>query len=131
MATEEKPIEENEMVKHARIVGYYDERIKGTMPICHLVLEKDNLTEEEQIKLVEDIVYKNIISNPTMNSRQIPSKFKIRKEMPLNKGNKIDDIALREEDVTDTINVDVDETNVAVGNIEIYKNKKGKVRSLK
>ena len=127
----EKPIEENEMVKHARIVGYYDERIKGTMPICHLVLEKDNLTEEEQIKLVEDIVYKNIISNPTMNSRQIPSKFKIRKEMPLNKGNKIDDIALREEDVTDTINVDVDETNVAVGNIEIYKNKKGKVRSLK
>lgn len=119
----EKPIEENAMVKRARIVGYYDKKIKGTMPICHLVLKNNNLTEEEQIKLVKDIVYNNIIANPTMNSRQIPSKFKIRKEMPLNKGNKIDDIALRQEATLDTINVDINETNVAVGNIDIYKTK--------
>ena len=127
----EKPIEENPHVKRARIVGYYDERIKGIMPMCHLVLEDENLTEEEQIKIVEEIVYQNIIGNPNMNSRQIPSKFKIRDKMPLNKGNKVDDIALKKEGVTgDEINVDVIETNVAVSGIEIYKNKKGKVRKI-
>ena len=46
--------------------------MKGTMPMCHLVLKNNNLTEEEQIKIVEDIVLKNIIGNPNMNSRQIP-----------------------------------------------------------
>jgi len=127
----EKPIEENKNVKRARIVGYYDERMKGVMPMCHLVLENEDLTEEEQIKIVEDIVYNNIIANPNMNSRQIPSKFKIRKEMPLNKGNKIDDIALREESLQgDEINVIVNETNVAVDSIEIYKGEKAKVRKL-
>lgn len=127
----EKPIEENENVKRARIVGYYDERMKGTMPMCHLVLKNNNLTEEEQIKIVEDIVLKNIIGNPNMNSRQIPSKFKIRTEMPLNKGNKIDDISLREEQLTgEEINVIVNETNVAVDSIEIFKNEKAKVRKL-
>ena len=127
----EKPIEENKNVKRARIVGYYDERMKGVMPMCHLVLENEDLTEEEQIKIVEDIVNNNIIANPNMNSRQIPSKFKIRKEMPLNKGNKIDDIALREESLQgDEINVIVNETNVAVDSIEIYKGEKAKVRKL-
>lgn len=128
----EKPIEEHPMVKRARIVGYYDERMRGIMPMCHLVLEENNLTDDEQIKLVEEIVYKNIIGNPEMSSRQIPAKFKIREAMPLNKGNKIDDIALKAEGVMgDEINVDVSETNVSVGNIDIYKNSRGKVRKIK
>lgn len=127
----EKPIEENPNVKRARIVGYYDERMKGTMIICHLVLENENLTEEDELKIVEEIVLKNIIGNPNMSSRQIPAKFKIRKSMPLNKGNKVDDIALREEELTgDEINVIVNETNVEVSSIDIYKGKKGKVRKL-
>lgn len=128
----EPPIEENELVKRARIVGYYDERNRGIMPMCHLVLEKENLTDEEQVQIVEDIVYNNIIGNPNMNSRQIPAKFKIRESMPLNKGNKIDDIALRAEELTgDEINVVVNETNVAVDSIEIFKGDKvKKVRKL-
>lgn len=127
----EKPIEENKLVKQARIVGYYDERVRGTMPICHLVLE-ESLNEDEEIKLVEDIVYNNIINNPNMSSRQIPAKFKIREAMPLNKGNKINDIALREEPLDgNEINVLVNETNVAVDSIQINRNKKGKVRSRK
>ena len=51
--------------------------------------------------------------------------------MPLNKGNKIDDISLREEQLTgEEINVIVNETNVAVDSIEIFKNEKAKVRKL-
>lgn len=123
----EKPIEDNPNVKYARIVPYFDEDIKGIMPICHIVLEENDLTEEEQIEVVEDIVYNNIIANPNMNSRQIPSKFKIRKSMPLNKGGKVDFKSLEKEELTgDEINVSIDETNVAINNIEIYKKKKGK-----
>lgn len=128
----EKPIEENENVKYARIVPYYDENIRGQMPMCHLVLEKNGLTEEEQIEIVKDIVYNNIIGNPNMNSRQIPSKFKIREELPLNKGNKVDFKALEAEGLTgDEINVVVNETNVAVESIEIFKDRKGIVRRIK
>ena len=97
--------------------------------MCHLVLEDDLKKDEEQIKVVEDIVYNSIIGNSEMNSRQIPSKFKIRSEMPLNAGNKISDVALKNEELTgDEINVVVNETNIAVDSIEIYKDKKGKTR---
>lgn len=130
----EKPIEENPNVKYARIVPYYDEDIKGIMPMCHLVLEdNDSIGEDEQIEIIHDIVYNNIIGNPDMNSRQIPAKFKIRSSMPLNKGNKIDIKSLEAEELSgDEINVVVHETNVAVDNIEIFKNKKNsKVRKIK
>ena len=128
----EKPIEENENVRYARIVPYYDKDIRGQMPICHLVLEQNDLTEEEQIAIVEDIVYNNIIGNPNMNSRQIPSKFKIRESLPLNKGNKVDFKALENEELSgDEISVVVNDTNVAVESIEIFKDKKGIVRRIK
>ena len=128
----EKPIEENENVKYARIVPYYDKNIRGQMPICHLVLENSNLSEEEQIAIIEEIVYNNIIGNPNMNSRQIPSKFKIRESLPLNKGNKVDFKALEAEELTgDEISVVVNETNVAVESIDIFKDKKGKIRKIK
>jgi len=118
----EKPIENNPNVKRARIVDYYDEAVKGTMPMCHLVLERNNLTDEEQVKIVEDIVYNSIIANPEMNSRQIPSKFKIRGSLPLNAGSKVNDVALKAEKLTgDEINVVVDETNIAVEDIRIFK----------
>lgn len=125
----EKPIETNPNVKYARIVPYYDEDIKGIMPICHVVLEEDNLTDEEQVEAVKDIVYNTIIANSDMNSRQIPTKFKIRESMPLNKGGKVDFKALEKEELTgDEINVSIDETNVAISDIKIYKNKKNKSR---
>ena len=125
----EKQIENNSNVKYARIVPYYDDTLRGVMPMCHLVLEDDSKTEEEQIKVVEDIVYNSIIGNPDMNSRQIPSKFKIRSAMPLNAGNKISDVALKNEGLTgDEISVIVNETNIAVDSIEIYKDKKGKAK---
>ena len=128
----EKPIEDNEHVKYARIVPYYDKTIRGQMPICHLVLEEENLSDEEQIAIVEDIVYNNIIGNPNMNSRQIPSKFKIRESLPLNKGNKVDFKALEAEELSgDEISVVVNDTNVAIESIDIFKDKKGKVRELK
>ena len=125
----EPEIENNKYVKNARIVPYYDEAKCGNMPMCHLTLNNEELTEEEQFNVIEDIVNNTIIANPNMDLRQIPSKFKIRKTMPYSKNNKIDFRAL-EKEVPDgeEINVLVDQTNVSTGGIEIFKKKEEKVR---
>ena len=41
----EKVIKENKAVKNAILVGYFDDRQRGIMPICHLVLNKE-MSEE-------------------------------------------------------------------------------------
>lgn len=129
----EKEILSNPKVKNACLVDYYDERRKGIMPICHVVLDKSITTEEEILNVINEIVYKNIIGNPTMSSRQIPAKFKIRASIPISKNGKEDFNALRNEELDSTeINVDVSETNLVVDNIEIYYDKKNvKVKKLK
>lgn len=85
----------------------------------------DYLTDEEQIEVVKDIIYNEIIANPTMSSRQIPSKFKIRNSMPITKNGKVDFNSLKNEQLDGTeINVIVNETNLSVDSIDIYKGKK-------
>ena len=100
------------------------------MPMCHLVLKNNDISEEEKIEVIKDIVYNNIIGDSTMSSRQIPAKFKIRESMPLTKNSKVDFNALKNEPLDGSeINVDVSETNLTVDHIEIYKDtKKSKTR---
>ncbi len=127
----EKVIEENPNVKYARVVPYFEEKKRGIMPICHLVLN-DNVTPEDIMKIIEEIVYKQIIGNPEMSSRQIPSKFKIRANMPLSKNGKVDVNVLINEGLDGTeINVDVEETNLTVEHINIYKNSDNMTLKLK
>lgn len=121
----ESIIEQNPNVKYAKLTEYYDDRYRGIMPICHIVLEKNDLNNEEKLAIVNDIVYNQIITNPTMSSRQIPAKFKIRETMPLTKNSKIDFNYLKNEPLDGTeINVDVNETNLTVEDINIYIDKK-------
>lgn len=117
-------IEQNNNVLYAKLTEYYDDRQRGIMPICHIVLNQNNLTSEEELNIIKDIVYNQIIANPTMSSRQIPAKFKIRESMPLTKNSKVDFNALKSEELNGTeINVDVSETNLTVDHIDIYRNK--------
>lgn len=121
----ESVIEQNENVKYAKLTEYYDDRQRGIMPICHIVLNDNNISEEEKLDIVKDIVYNQIIANPTMSSRQIPSKFKIREAMPITKNSKIDFNSLKNEGLDGSeINVDVSETNLTVDHIDVYKNKR-------
>lgn len=92
--------------------------------------KKYDISEEEKIEVIKDIVYNNIIGDSTMSSRQIPAKFKIRESMPLTKNSKVDFNALKNEPLDGSeINVDVSETNLTVDHIEIYKDtKKSKTR---
>ena len=99
--------------------------------MCHLVLNETDLSDEEKIEIVKEIVYKQIIDNHDMSSRQIPAKFKIRESMPLSKNSKIDFNALAKEPLDGSeICVDVKETNLSVQSINIYKTKE-LVRKLK
>ncbi len=129
----EKEILANKKVKNVCLVDYFDDRRRGIMPICHVVLDESISTEEEVLNTINEIVYKNIIGNPTMSSRQIPAKFKVRVSMPISKNGKVDFNALRKEELDGSeINVDVNETNLTVDNIEIYYDRKnGKVKVLK
>ena len=120
----EMVIERNPNVEYARLTDYFDDRQRGIMPMCHLVL-KNEVSDEEALEIVKDIVYNQIIASKDMSSRQIPAKFKIRKELPLTKNSKVDFNALRNESLTgEEINVDVSETNLSVSDIKIYKNNK-------
>ena len=111
------------MVKNVALVSYYDDRQKGLMPRCNIVANKE-LSDEEKLALVEEIVYKQIIGNSTTSSRQIPSKFIFRDKLPLTKNNKVDYNYLTKEQLDgNEINVDVVETNLTVENIHIYMNK--------
>ena len=127
----EAEIEKNSHVKYVRITPYFDETRRGIMPMCHLVLNEEGLDIDAQIKIIEEIVYKQIIDNHDMSSRQIPAKFKIRESMPLSKNSKIDFNALAKEPLDGSeICVDVKETNLSVQSINIYKTKE-LVRKLK
>ena len=117
-------LESHPDVEYARIVEYYDPKYRGIMPICHLLLTKPYENEDDEIRLVEELVNHYIIDNPNMSSRQIPAKFKLRDTIPYTKSSKIDFNALKNEELSgNEINVDVDESILSVGNIRIYKNK--------
>ncbi len=119
----EREIEKNEKVKYCKIVHYFDEKQRGNMPIAHIVLN-DNIeinNNDDYISLVEEIINDQIISNSDMSSRQIPSKFKFRESMPLTKNSKINFNSLIEEGIDGTeISVEVQETNMSVGDIKVY-----------
>lgn len=127
----EKVIEENEYVKYCRIVQYFDEKQRGFMPIAHLVLDNiDEVTDSQAQAIVERIIHSQIINNPNMSSRQIPSKFKIRNSMPLTKNSKVNFNELINEGIDGSeISVNVEETNLAVGKIIVTapSREKGKV----
>lgn len=119
----EKEILKNNKVINAAVVEYFDDRRRGIMPMCHIVLDENIITEKQILETVEEIVNKNIIGNPTMSSRQIPAKFKVRRSMPLTKNSKVDYNSLKMEELDgNEINVDVNETNLTVDSIEIYFN---------
>lgn len=120
----EKEIAKNEKVKYVCIVEYFDEKRRGLMPACHIVLN-DDYKNEDYISVVNDIVYNDILANKDMSSRQIPSKFKFRTSMPQTKNGKMDFVSLRKDDLTDDdiVNVVVAETNLSTSTIDIYQNK--------
>lgn len=126
----EKEIEKNELVKYCRIVPYFDEKKRGLMPKAHIVLNPD--VDIDDLKtLTEEIIKSQIIDNHNMSSRQIPAKIKYRDLLPLTANSKVNFNALINEGYDGSeISVNVEETNLSVGTIEVVLPEQ-KVKSLK
>ena len=116
----EKKLEKSPLIKYCRIVPYYDEKKRGLMPKAHIVLE-DNVIDNYDLKTItEEIVNNQIIGNSSMSSRQIPAKVKYREKLPLTANSKVNFNALINEGIDGTeVSVNVEETNLAVGTIDI------------
>jgi len=122
----ENIIIENENIKYAAITDYFDDKRKGIMPVCHIVLEKGVYNEKIWIELIKELIYDNLIKEQKMLPKQMPSVFKVIERMPLTKDSKIDYKLLREEAFTgDEIIVDIDENKPDLETAMIYINKKG------
>lgn len=117
----EEIVKNNAMIRDCIIAPYFDQNKKGLMPIAHLLLaDSHSSATQDMKKLIEDIIFNNIIKNPEISSRQIPSRFRIREHLPLTKNSKVDINALNDEEILDTdFIVEIEETNLNVGNITI------------
>lgn len=115
----EAVIEQSKFVKYCRIIPYYDEAMRGLMPKAHIVLD-DSFDDYEIKEITELIITNQFINNSNMSSRQIPKKIKYRDNLPLSKNSKVNFKALEAEGLDGTeITINIEETNLSVGNIEI------------
>lgn len=117
----EKVIKSDSRVRYCTIVPYYDETKLGNMVRVNIVLNNsENITEEEKVNIVYDIIKNCFLSNPDVSTRQIPSKFQFRDSMPLTSNGKEDYMLLKNEGITGTeINVEFDESNISINQIDI------------
>ncbi len=115
----ENVVEQSALVKYCRIVPYFDEAMRGLMPKAHVVLE-DGVDNADLKSITEQIINEQFVNNPNMSSRQIPTKIKYRDSLPLTKNSKVNFNALKDEGLDgEEVSVVIQETNLAVGNIEI------------
>ena len=89
--SEEKLIESLPNVKECRIVGIPSTE-EGQVPSCHITLH-DYSNIERDLEIIYDFCTKNF------QELHMPCQFKIRKDLPLTKNNKINLNALRLEDI--------------------------------
>lgn len=125
----EEMIKSHFQVKECVITSYYDERVQGMMPTANIVLENGDLLEEyTEEEICRAIIEECFVNNKEASSRQIPSKFRFLKELPLTKNGKIDYNNIESTDF-DLCEIDVvcDETNILLGDIKIHKRTRGKV----
>ncbi|NMA50867.1 MAG: acyl--CoA ligase [Mollicutes bacterium] len=115
----EKAIEEHPLVKYCVIVPYYDVERRGNMPKAHIVLEDENY-DIDYYEVTKRIINEQIIQNPDMSSRQIPSRIEYKKELPFTKNSKVDYLNLIKQGISNNdVLVKVSETNISIGAVQI------------
>lgn len=109
-------------IKYCVISPYYDEARIGNMPLVNIVLEDGiEMTNEERVAFVKQMVDDLFVKNVNVSSRQVPSRVRIRQKLPITKNGKIDYKILEYEKMDGTeIHIDMEETNISIGDIKIY-----------
>jgi len=124
----ENMLKQDPRIKYCVVSPYFDEEKMGNMSMATIVLNsKEELCDSEKCEIVNDILNKYFIKNSNVSSRQIPTMFKFKDELPQTKMAKIDYNAIINEGITgDEVEVVLEETNISIGNIQILppKNKK-------
>jgi len=121
----EDMLKEDKQIKYCVITPYYEEKYYGNMPMVDIVLEDDvDMNSFNELEFINRIINEKFISNASISSRQIPSRFRFKQELPITKNGKVDFVSLKNEDPSNCdVIVDVDETNIQIGGINIYSNK--------
>ena len=124
----ENMLKQDPRIKYCVVSPYFDKEKMGNMSMATIVLNsKEELCDSEKCEIVNDILNKYFIKNSNVSSRQIPTMFKFKDELPQTKMAKIDYNAIINEGITgDEVEVVLEETNISIGDIQILppKNKK-------
>ena len=126
----EETIESDSLVKYCIISPYYDETRLGNMVKATIVLNTPTTNEEEMIEIVQKIINEKFINNHKLSARQIPTKYVFTKEIPKTPSDKIDYNKIDEcETNENTINVEIDESNISINSIKVKGNTKKRILS--
>lgn len=109
-------------VKECVITPYFSEKYNGTSIYATISLNDGvELSPDEKIEFVKDLLDVCFIKNPNVSSRQIPTKFRFCSCIPMTKNDKVAYKSIINAGlIGDEITVDIDETNVTVSNISVY-----------
>jgi len=119
----EECILKHSAIKDCMIVNYYDDKHFGNMPIVHVVLE-DNIELASKEEIIKEIIFEIIQEDKNMTTRDIPTKWKFRTNIPLTLMSKKDYMALKNEELDGSeLNVIIDEDNMKLQNITIESEK--------
>lgn len=117
----ENVIKQDPYIKYCIVAPYNDVEKYGNMPVANIVLiDGIEFTDDEKVSYVERLIKDYFVNNPSMSSRQIPSKFKFRDKLPLTVNGKVDFNFIINDGISgDEITVELEETNISIGNMKI------------
>lgn len=117
----ENILKEDEQIKYCVVSPYFDESKFGNMTMVTIVLKNEaEFSSEKKVEFVREIINNYFVKNPNVSTRQIPTKFKFKTKLPITANGKINFNALINEGVTgEEITVELEETNISIGKINI------------
>lgn len=117
----ENILKKNEQIKYCVISPYFDDSKFGNMTMATIVLENQvEKSSKEKVEFVKKIINDYFVKNPNVSTRQIPTKFKFKTKLPITSNGKVDFKALINEGITgDEITVELEETNISIGEINV------------
>lgn len=125
----ENCIKKHPAIKDCMVVQYYDESKFGNMPIIHVILNKEYETQDKE-SIIKEIIFETMQNDKDNTTRDIPTKWKFRDEIPLTLMQKQDYKSLINEGICgDEFTVVIEENNIKITSIEVLKpNIKNKIK---
>ena len=128
----ENLLKQDENIKYCVISPIYDEQRFGNIVMATIVLEDNvELSDDEKLIFVQNIINKYFIQNSEVSSRQIPYKIRFRNSLIYSSNSKNDYLALSKEGLNgDEFTIEIEETNISVDSLKVLPPKKGYQRKI-